>query len=151
MTCHIDLIVEKYLTGYMRGGGHMTDIFENPNTKEMRELGRTFRFIADAKRKKIYIFEQGNMHSRVWKELKKVLNDSRDMYMVDSLFGGTIENGKVMNWGFEDGMYPLPVIEEWATQPDMFDFANKWVDISGWMKKNMDWMIRKSDKGNRRG
>jgi hypothetical protein len=133
----INLIVEKYLTA-IKDYGSIVEIFVNPTKKEMRDdVGDIFRFIADAKNKKVFMFSQHTLHSRAWANaISKETNDNRRLYFDPDLFAGVVEGNKVYNWGVQDKMFTREVLEEWMTHPDMFDWAKKWVNISEWMKRN---------------
>jgi hypothetical protein len=51
----IDQLLERYLMGFKKNGV-IQDVFENPTKQELRELEGMYRFIADAKKKKVYVF-----------------------------------------------------------------------------------------------
>ena len=147
---HIDQLVEKYAMGYKRGG-EVKDVFVNPTKSELKELGNIYRFIADGKHKKLYVFDHNLFHEDVWARLKVELKDPRMLYQAYDLFGGAIESNRVFNWGFNDNYYDSDVIEYWAEDGiEMFKWSKKWVDIGVWMKKNqfkMEEFVEKMDMG----
>ena len=145
---HIDLLVEKYMMGFKKLG-NIVDVFVNPSKKELSEVGRMYRFIADAKHKKLYVFNHNIYHNDVWLHLQQELNDRRSLYEAYDLFGGAIESNRVFNWGFNDNYYDYQVMEHWLENPDMFSWAKKWTDIDVWMKKNkfkMEAYVEKWDR-----
>ena len=92
---NIDLVLEKWLTAFKKYG-HTLEVFENPSKKEMRGWETRFRFIADAKRKKVYMWPAtGAVHVDAWLHIKKMLNDSRPLYKSSTIVPGTVENGWV--------------------------------------------------------
>ena len=73
----IDMLVERYAMGFKRLGV-VNDVFVNPTKSELMELGGMFRFIADAKHKKLYVFGHNLFHADVWmkkneSKMKKVV------------------------------------------------------------------------------
>lgn len=143
----IDCLLEKFLTGF-KESGHTVEIFVNPTKKELAEISDNgnFRFIADAKNKKVYAFPVNQYHRRTWDNvLKRELSDHRSIYKDPTLFAGAKEGSSVRNWGWGDNFYSTNVIEEWLTHPDMFDFAKKFgIDIGQWMedyKEDMQWKV----------
>jgi hypothetical protein len=131
----IDQLVEKYAMGFKRLGV-INDVWENPSKKEMAIYGSMFRFIADAKHKKVYVFDHNLFHTDVWARLKVEKKDPRSIYEANDLFGGTVESNRVFNWGVNDGYYDWEVLDHWLENMEKFDWANKWVRIDVWMKKN---------------
>ena len=135
MDTNIDLLVEKYAMGFKKFGS-VRDVFVNPTKQELKELGNIYRFIADAKHKKLYVFDHNLFHVDVWERLKVELKDPRSLYQAYDMFGGAIESNRVFNWGFNDRYYDYEVIEYWLEEPTLFKWTKKWVDIDVWMKKN---------------
>lgn len=132
----IDLLVEKYMMGF-KFRGTVQDVFVNPTKKELAEMGGMYRFIADAKHKKIYVFRHNVFHNDVWERLKKELKDPRYIYQAYDLFGGSVESNRVFNWGVTDNLYDADVLDYWLEDGiEMFKWSKKWVDIEAWMKKN---------------
>jgi hypothetical protein len=132
----IDQLLEKYLMGFKKNGA-IQDVFENPTKSELHELEGMYRFIADAKHKKVYVFSHNLFHDPTWLEIKKEIKDPRTLYQANDLFAGAIESGRVFNWGFNDGYYDWEVAEHWLENMDMFAFTKKYgIDINVWMKKN---------------
>jgi len=132
---NIDILVEKYLTGF-KDRGVLHDVFENPTRKEMGEFETIYRFIADSKNKKIYVFSHRVMHVDAWMYIGKELHDNRKLYDDPTLFLGAVEGRNVFNWGFGDEYYDWEAIQTWLDNPDMFDWASRWAKIDVWMKKN---------------
>lgn len=96
MEYDVDLLLEKWLLAFKKYG-HMLEIFENPTRKELAEIGKTQRFILDAKRKKVYIWPAtGAIHTDAWIHLKKELNDSRHVYKSGDLIAGVQESGRLL-------------------------------------------------------
>ncbi len=69
---------EKYYKGVKTPQADYVEFFTNPSKKEMAEVGKsgnpygsikTFRFIADNKKKIIYIWTAALMHADAWKHL----------------------------------------------------------------------------------
>lgn len=142
----IDILLERYLLGF-KNRGHVWEVFENPDQREIKDLpgtqnGKYFRFIADAKNKKVYVFGTDVYHSVTWNEnIRQETNDSRWMYKDPTLFAGAFEDGEVLNWGFSDGYYTKDIVDYWLSHPTMFDFAKKYkLDITAWMTKNKEDM-----------
>lgn len=137
MSQEVNLLVEKYLMGFKKHG-EIRDVFVNPTKKELRELGAVYRFIADAARDKLYVFNADMLHDETWTHhIRKEIKDSRDIYGNEYLFAGVMEGNRIQNWGLRDNLYKDEVLEEWLDNPDMFDFTKKWgIDIEVWMKKN---------------
>jgi hypothetical protein len=57
-------ILEEYLT-LLRQGDTGYTIFVNPDRSELRELGDDVRFIADAKKKKVYVWNAEILHDEI--------------------------------------------------------------------------------------
>jgi hypothetical protein len=143
----IDMLLEKWLLAY-KNYDHTYEVFVNPSKKELAEIssGGNYRFIADGLKKNLYVFSVDSFHKRTWDEnIRGQINDQRYMYKTPTLFGGAIDGGKVVNWGWRDGMYGDGIIEEWLTHPDMFDFTTKkyGINITKWMEDNADEMKEK--------
>lgn len=124
----IDLLLEKYLTGFKKYG-HMVDVFENPTKKEMKEIeggSGSFRFIADAKRQKIYVWSaMGAVHTDAWLNIKKALNDSRPLYKSATIIPGTFENNSVYIYGAKG--IPRAISQQY--QYEDWDFTKKWIPL----------------------
>jgi hypothetical protein len=136
----IDQLLERYLMGFKKNGV-IQDVFENPTKQELRELEGMYRFIADAKKKKVYVFSHNLFHELTWLQIKTEIKDPRNLYQANDLFAGAIESNRVFNWGFNDRYYDWEAVEHWMENPAMFSFAKKYgIDIDVWMKKNQHKM-----------
>jgi len=134
-----ELMLEKWLTAWKQFG-HIREVFVNPTRKEMfevKDMFDSYRFIADAKYQDFYVFDVNSMHGTTWnKQIAKEINDNRKMYEDVTLFGGGVENRKVYNAGVMDSLYSESIRNEWIMNPDMFKFANKYADVTGWIKSH---------------
>ena len=91
----VDILLEKWLTAFKKYG-HTLEVFENPSKKEMKGWEDRFRFIADAKRKKIYMWPaSGAIHGDAWTHIKKELNDSRPLYKSSTLIPSVYDKGNI--------------------------------------------------------
>lgn len=92
---NIDPLLEKYLIGFKKYG-KIVDIYENPTKKELREIGKDIRWIADSKRQKVYMWPAiQSIHLDAWLQIKKELNDSRPLYKSDTIMTGvTFPDGR---------------------------------------------------------
>ena len=143
----IDMLLEKFLNAYNDPWGNGTlEIFVNPTKREMKDITdkhRNLRFIADSKKRKMYVFPSNALHRRTWDEhIAPVIGDSRRMYADETLFGGAIEGTTIINYGVQDGLYPNDVLAEWVLHPDVWKFAQKWFDIQGWIEdqeEDLEW------------
>jgi len=146
---NIDMLVEKYVTAYKKWDNTI-EVFVNPTKRELRDTVNSvgeLRFIADSKNKKVYVFPRRSMHAETWNNhISKEIGDSRRMYADETLFGGAIEGGKVVNWGFEDNLYNNNVLAEWILHPDVWKFAQKWFDIQGWIEEQEPTLTRKGSR-----
>ena len=123
----IDLVLEKWLTAFKKYG-HTLEIFENPSKKEMREIGNVFRFIADAKRKKMYIWPAtGAVHSDAWIHIKKQLNDSRPLYKSSTLIPGVPEQSGWIHIYGQKGI-PRAISDQYGYED--WSFAKKYIDLN---------------------
>ena len=143
------MLLEKFLTAYESYRGYH-EIFINPTKREMRDImdkHKNLRFIADSKKKKVYVFSAEAFHGRTWNEhISKEIGDSRRMYDDETLFGGAIENGQVENWGFRDGLYNPQILSDWVNNPEIFKFAQKWFDVMGWIEREGYDLERRASK-----
>lgn len=141
MSKRIDLLLEKFLTAYDSYAGYH-EIFVNPTKREMKDImdkHKNLRFIADKKKKNVYVFPVDAFHARTWNDyISKETNDSRKMYGDGTLFGGALENGQVENWGFRDRLYKPEILAEWVLNPEEWKFAQKWFDVMGWIEDQKD-------------
>lgn len=121
----IDQLLEKYLTAFNKYG-HTLEIFENPSKKEMRGWETRFRFIADAKRKKIYMWPAtGAIHSDAWTHIKKVLNDSRPLYKSSTLVPAVFDGGYVYIFGAKG--IPHSIAQQWDYED--WSFVKKYLPL----------------------
>ena len=139
----IDILLEKFLNAYNDPWGNGTlEIFVNPTKREMRDImdkHRNVRFIADSKKRKMYVFPSNALHRRTWDEhIAPVIGDSRRMYADETLFGGAVEGNQISNYGFQDGFYQNWILAEWVLHPDVWKFAQKWFDLQGWIADEAD-------------
>lgn len=141
----IDALLEKFLTAYTNNG--YNEIYVNPTKREMRDIQNAqgeLRFIADKKKKNVYVFPVNAYHRATWNDhIAKELGDSRKMYADDTLFGGAIEDGVVENWGFSDGYYKPSILADWVLNPDEWKFAQKWFDVIGWIESQKEGLERR--------
>lgn len=103
MSKHIDQLVEKFLTT----GKFMTtyfEVFENPNKHEInKEFNNNTRFIADIKRKRIYMWDSNlSTHEQAWDAIKDDLKDNRNLFETDTLLCGTNDRWG-HSWHSQDG------------------------------------------------
>jgi hypothetical protein len=147
MENRIELLLEKFLTAYQGPwGDEYFEIFVNPTKREMKDIQdkhRNIRFIADSKKRKVYVFSTNSLHRRTWDEhIAPETGDSRKMYSDETLFGGAMEGNTLVNYGVQDGLYPKDVLAEWVLHPDVWKFAQKWFDIQGWIadqEEDLEW------------
>jgi hypothetical protein len=141
----IDQLLEKYLTAF-KVDNRPTEIFVNPSKKDFLTIDESihdegsYRFIADAKNKDVYLFSPRAFHKKVWEQLSKELNDNRIMYKDPTLFGGATyrwenKESEIECAGYEDSLYITSVLETWKTHPDMFKFADKYFAVSKFLDK----------------
>ena len=152
MSSKIELLIEKFIGAGKNWRGEYYEIFQNPTKREMKTIADLnngdFRFIADAKKKKLYIFSTEFHHSDAWAVIAENTGDSRRMYKTNDLFGGAFEAGQVQNWGFRDNMYKRTVLAEWVNDPDIFAFTGKWgLNVVEWIELSNNGIIKKSDRG----
>ena len=122
---NINLLLEKYLTGFKKYG-HTVEVFENPTRSELRDVGGRFRFIADAKRQKMYIWSaMGAIHADAWLNIKKQLNDSRPLYKSSTLVPAVYENGYVHIFAAKG--IPRSIAQQYEYED--WNFVNKYVPI----------------------
>ena len=126
----IDLVLEKWLTAFKKYG-HTLEVFENPSKKEMRGWEDSFRFIADAKRQKVYMWPAtGAIHGDAWVHIKKMLNDARHLYKSSTLVPGTCEKRK--NVFIYGGMgIPRSVAQQYDYED--WDFVKKYIPYDALM------------------
>lgn len=127
----IDLIIEKYLTGFKQYG-HIVDVYVNPTKKELKEIGEKTRWIADAKSKKLYVWSaMGAVHGDTWAKLRKEMNDPRHLYKSDELLTGVWEGTFARMYAID---YMAPSVRKRIKDQD-WSFVSKWYDISGVLEK----------------
>jgi len=103
----IDLLLEKYLTGFknptgMSNSDTIVEIYKNPTPKEIKGTGSNgFRFIADSKSKTLYIWGAWDaLHQDSWRNISKEIGDNRRVYMIHTLLPGTVDpDGSVYTYG----------------------------------------------------
>lgn len=128
---NIDVIVEKYLTGFKKYG-HIVDVYENPTKKELREIGDKTRFIADAKNKKVYVWSaMGAVHGDTWTKIKKETNDPRSLYKAGDLLTGVWEGNFARMYAAD---YMAPAVRKKVKEND-WSFVSKWYDITDLVEK----------------
>ncbi len=141
------MLLEKFLTAYNGDFGGTNEIFVNPTSREIREIKKVsrgnLRFIADKKNKKVYIFPVRSLHKTTWDyHIAPETKDSRKMYADGTLFGGALDDGRVVNWGFQDNLYKPDILAEWILNPEEWKFASKWFDIQGWIEDQKESLER---------
>ena len=126
----MNLLFERFLNTYkydlMPGISEVVDVFLNPSSKELREMGdnyaKSVRFIADSKKKAVYMFDGTKaLHREMWHGISTELKDSRKLYNNSDLLVGVIQNNRDVL--FESNyLYPLGVWEK------IYDTDWKWAD-----------------------
>jgi hypothetical protein len=137
-------INEKFYDAY-RSRGRDMEIWENPNSKEMREMTNsgTIRFFANMKTKKIYMWDGDRLtHKDVTDAgLQPVngfnyVNYAMKGRHADIIFGGTLYRGKVLSdsWDASDtAEFPTPDL---AKRADSLTLKN--VEIMS--KRDFSWL-----------
>ena len=120
---------EKYLTRMQKPyGSGSFEIFINPSTKEMREIGGGLRFTADNVNQKLY----------VWDEFSKI-NKGRDYYDVtccDVIFGQAELKGGKWEMTYSDEL--TAGSERDSFDEDVYDnsqWINKYIKVNKYLKK----------------
>lgn len=129
----IEILVEKYLNTYsydlVPGFPQSVEIFINPSKKELRETSDNYakstRFIADNKKKVVYVFDGTKaLHREMWEGIAKEQGDSRRIYKTEDLLVGVFQNNRDVM--FESNyIYPLGIWERiYATD---WKWADKYI------------------------
>lgn len=139
-------LTEKWIKSYnyisLAGKKTFVEVFENPTKKEFRDAanstswdkisGNFVRFIADLKKKKVYVWHPESIHADAWKQF----GDNR--YIADpTLLAGAakIERGKWKMVDSDSGVSRNITnygIEDW-------EWANKWIDVTTYLE---DWKVK---------
>jgi len=135
---------EKYLTR-MKGtySSGSFEIFVNPSTKEMREIGGIrgmgLRFTADNVNQKLYIWDADKaVHIDVWEEFSKI-NKGRDYYDVtccDVIFGQAELKGGKWEMTYSDEL--TAGSERESFNEDVYNnsqWINKYIKVNKYLKK----------------
>lgn len=126
---NVQLIIEKYLSSTKKYGD-MIDIFVNPDRSEMKELGDSIRFIADATGEKVYCWNSTKplIHGDAWVFLKKEINDNRSLYKsTDIITGEWFKEGNRVD------LNALPSLHQDIRRglaASNWKWLEKWFDIS---------------------
>ena len=93
---------EKYLTRIKHSHSSKTsfEVWVNPTSKELRNIGRYIRFIADNKGKKLYAWSNdGPLHEDAWEQISK--RDLKSDVQNGNIIPGGSTRGKMYS---SDGM-----------------------------------------------
>lgn len=105
-------IQEEYFTrAKLRGKSY--EIFINPSKKELREFKDDIRYIADLKKKKIFVWDAwGPLHDELW-DIKLNRDLKNDIQKGDVIAGVAINMGNnYITNAFDGGAYVLAYLED---------------------------------------
>ena len=94
---NIDLLLEKFLTGFKKYG-HIIEVFQDPTRKELSEFSGKWRFIADERKKAVYVWDAMTaIHADAYVAIKKDHDPEIALiYKHPSILPGTVDNGVVI-------------------------------------------------------
>ena len=110
------------------------DIFRNPDKSDFGELGRDCRFIADNKKKELYVWNAEKIfHGRVARRIFGGFSDESD----DKYLYGVAEK-KGTKWKMtECDTYELSGIVEPDEMMKIYKWVNKYIDITEYFEKKL--------------
>lgn len=123
---------EKFAEGFNHWSGYV-EIFVNPSRKEMNEAlkqgstGKTVRFIADGKTKKLYVWSIDVLHALAWKELG--FTTGGGYAMGNNLAGIAERHVPGPRWIMTEATSLVNKKKydwSWAKQIEITDYVNKW-------------------------
>ena len=111
------------------------DIFVNPDKNDMAELGNECRFVADNKKKKLYVWNAWQAyHKHVAKRIFGSfieVSDDKKLYGTAEKRGIKWKMSKSLTYkeAWYDGHPPPP-----KTMLKLYSWVNKWIDIKEYFK-----------------
>ena len=108
-----------------RWGGSITDIFISPTKSDMAELGKEARFIADNRKKRLYVW---NAHTAYHQDVaEKIFGSFDDTSDEKKLYGTAEQKGAKWKITSSDSYDGRPTPEEMMKE---YKWMNKYIDIN---------------------